>query len=136
MSDTLKSVILKYAVNATGRSEEHFRAWFEERQDNYLNYILRTAIPPQYTYDGVKTYFVRKESENTLEIICIFWYLENARCLLTALKFNAFVENGEIKFNYSILPKSIYDELLQNDLSLESVNKCEWPAFSTGSIKV
>jgi hypothetical protein len=51
MTDTLKSLILEYAVEVTGKTEEFFSSWFNEREDNFLEYILRISIPPAYTYD-------------------------------------------------------------------------------------
>ena len=72
MTSTFKHLITKYAAEVTGKSESYFIDWFEQRDDNYLDYILYSSVPSDYTYDGVKEFFIREENEQRMSLVCTF----------------------------------------------------------------
>lgn len=140
MPDKLLSLITHYAVNRTMHTKKSMLDWFAEKSDNCINYILRTALPVEYCYDGLRYTFSRMEDSQELRITCTFWYLtEGGRSLCAALRFYAEAINGQIRYRYSVVPESAYltyDKMWAELFLLEGgdPSSFEWPEWTHGVI--
>lgn len=136
MESNLSLAIAKYAAKNTDLSFDYFCDWFKRDEKAYINYILRTAIPSGYTFDGIKEACFMDESENELNIMAIFWYLDNGNCLVSAFQFLATYAQNTIEYSVSIIPKDDFDKLDSSSESLcKDLSFFNWPKFLTGSIE-
>lgn len=108
-----------YAVSRSGNNPEQFLHFLDKDSIQPLNYLLRTVIPSDFTFDGLKTEYLREEDGENIEVIAVFWYLDSGRCLTTAMKFTASVFDSTIECTYSIMPKEIFARLEHNEETLK-----------------
>ena len=141
MQETLLSVITHYAVSRTKHTAEHFSEWFAEHPDYYINYILRTALPVDFNFDGIKHTYFRLEESDSLQLTCTFWYLTSeGESTSAALRFFAEVEGPEIKYRYSIIPASGFPRYDKTGMDPEEVmnhivSNHKWPNWTAGVIR-
>lgn len=140
MPDTLLSLITRYAVSRTKHPERSMLDRFAEKPDNCINYILRTALPAEYCYDGLRYTFSRTDNNQEFQITCTFWYLvSGGQSLCAALRFDAEATNGQIRYRFSVVPESAYrtyDKMWAELYLLEGgdPSRFEWPEWIHGII--
>ena len=137
MPETLLSIVTDYSIERTGHSRDRMESWFAERSDNYLDYILRSVLPPEYCYDGIKYNFSRVESAESIDLVCVIWYLQDGHSLNTALRFSAKVEGHDVRFRYSLVPATdfpLHKELLaEPDRLMEIIQQSyRWTPWNSG----
>ncbi|WP_016954325.1 hypothetical protein [Catenovulum agarivorans] len=54
VSASLTSFIFEYAVALSGHRAEAFMYFFDDDSLEPLNYLLRTVVPAEFTFDGIK----------------------------------------------------------------------------------
>ena len=114
--------------------------WFAEHRDNCINYILRSVLPVEYCYDGIKHTFSRVETDGSIRLTCTFWYLSGSQPTNTALRFTAKVEGDDIRYRYSLVPATdfpIHKELRDSpDQLMEVLNRnYRWTKWTTGLLR-
>ena len=131
----------RYAVNRTERTEEDMSDWFAEHPAYCINYILRTALPVEYCFDGLKHTFSRVERNDSIQLTCTFWYLTgDGRSTSAALRFRAEVVDEEISFRYTVIPASGFPEYDGTNMDPEElmdhvVSNHRWPKWTDGVIR-
>lgn len=140
MPESLLSLITLYAVNRTAHSEQHMLERFAQHPDNCINYILRTALPVEYCYDGLKHTFSRIEESDSSQLICTFWYLSDGESSSAALRFSAESVQGEIHYRYTIIPATGFPTFDNMDKESQRflahlVSNHKWPKWTAGEIQ-
>lgn len=140
MPNTLLSIITHYAANNTKHTTQSISERFAVHPDSYINYILYSALPPPYSFDGIRHTFSRDEENQTLKLVCTFWYLANGgKSHSAALRFEAEAINDQIRYRYSVVPESefqSYNKLWSEIYLLNGGNpsRTEWPEWALGTI--
>lgn len=129
-------VMATYASENTDYSYNYFYDLFIKDGDNWLNYLLRSALPSEYTFDGIKEVCLREESKNHLELVAIFWFLtDRGRCLTSAFKFMANCIDDNIEYEYSIIPHERFSLLIDiNKPICQVLAECSWPSLEKGRL--
>lgn len=141
MTETLLSIVTDYSIERTGHPRQRMEKMFAEHRDNCINYILRSVLPVEYCYDGIKHTFSRVETDNSVQLTCVFWYLkDDGRSLNTALRFAAKVEGDDIEYRFSLVPARefpLHKELRSDPERLMGVlvQNYRWTKWTTGFLR-
>lgn len=129
-------IMATYASANTDHSYEYFYDLFADDGESWLKYLLWTALPSEYTFDGVKEVCLREESENHIGLVATFWFLtEGGSCLVSAFQFAAECLDDNIEFEYSILPHDRFEWLVDSGKPIcKGLAECVWPISERGSL--
>jgi hypothetical protein len=129
-------IMATYASANTDYSYNYFHDLFTKNGDNWLNYLLRSVLSSEYTFDGIKEVCLRDESKNHLELVAIFWFLtDRGRCLVSAFQFVANCVDDNIEYEYSIIPHERFSRLSDTDKPIcQVLAECSWPSLEKGRL--
>ena len=109
------------------------------QRDIVFDWLLRTALPPEFCFDGIDYVFSLEESESSIEMLCTFWYLTDGASLRTALKASFWLDGDVVRYTVSIGPTrefSSYDKMW-SELYLHwsgDSDRWEWGLHEAGKI--
>ena len=101
----MNTALIELMGNATGHHADQILSWLDSDPDLLLKWLLLTALPTDFCFDGLRHVFERVEDCDSINLVCTIWYLRRHQNPGAALQFSARHLDSTVRYEYSVVPE-------------------------------